>query len=177
MHATLKKALPLVLLCGFVGAGALFAESGVTPAEAQQIRENEISVHLGDLMNESMQVHHMKLWFAGHANNWQLATFEARKIEETIEELKEAIVSIQSKSTKWQRFPVGEMLNIFDKSLDGVKKAVKEKNSANFEAAYGKLTAACNACHIRAGESQIKIIVPTGKGPFANQDFGASGMQ
>ena len=177
MQATLKKALPLVLLYGLVGTGALLAGFSVTLVQAQEVRENDISVHLGDLMNESMQVHHTKLWLAGHANNWRLAAFEARKIEETIDELKEAIVPIQSKSTKWQRFPVGEMLNIFDKSLDGVKKAVKEKNAANFEAAYGKLTAACNACHVRAGESQVKIIVPTGNGPFANQDFGGGGAQ
>ena len=128
-------------------------------------------------MNESMQVHHTKLWLAGHANNWPLAAYEARKIGETIEELKEAIVTIQKKSTKWQRFPVGEMLNIFDSRLDAVVKSVKDKDASKFETAYRQLTTACNGCHVKAAEPQIKIIVPAGAGPFANQDFTTGGAK
>ena len=175
MHTVLKKALPLLLLCGFVGIAVSVPNFGAPSVRAQELRDSDISAHLGDLMNESMQVHHTKLWLAGHANNWPLAAFELRKIKETIEQLKEAIVTIQSKSAKWQRFPVGEMLNGFDSRLAATSKAVNEKDASKFEASYGQLTAACNACHVRAGEPQIKIIVPTGNGPFANQDFSPAG--
>jgi hypothetical protein len=177
MHAMLKKALPLVLLCGVVGTAALLINFSATPVRAQDVREAEFSAHLGDLMNESMQVNHTKLWLAGHANNWPLAAYEARKIRETIEQLKEAIVTIQKKSVKWQQFPVGEMLNIFDSRLEEMDKSIKDKDAGKFEAAYRQLTAACNACHIKAGEPQIKIIVPAGSGPFANQDFTVGGAQ
>ena len=63
-------------------------------------------------MNEAMQVHHAKLWFAGHANNWALAGYELKKIKETIEEVKETIVDIQMAAPQWQRVPVGEMLEL-----------------------------------------------------------------
>ena len=177
MHAMLKKALPLVLFWGVVGSAALLANAGATSARAQELREGEYTSHLGDLMNESMQVHHTKLWLAGHASNWPLAAYEVRKIQETIEELKEAIVTIQRKSSKWQRFPVGEMLNIFDSRLEAVSKSVKDKDAGKFNAAYQQLTAACNVCHVKAAEPQIKIIVPAGDGPFANQDFTTDGAK
>ena len=177
MYAMLRKALPLALFCGAIGTIALLSHFSASPARAQEFRESKFSAHLGDLMNESMQVHHTKLWLAGHANNWPLAAFEARKIQETIEELKEAIVTIQRSSSKWQRFPVGEMLGIFDSKLETVTKAVKEKNADKFEAAYRQLTAACNACHVRAAEPQIKIMVPAGAGPYPNQDFTAGGAR
>jgi hypothetical protein len=163
----------LVLLIGLIGSAALAVNFNA--ARAQQPRG--YSVQLGDLMNDSMQVHHTKLWFAGQASNWPLAAYEVAKLKETIEEVKEAIVDIQSTSAEWRRLPVGELLHNLDSHLDNLADAVKAKDAARFEATYRATTAACNACHVRAGQSQIKIMVPQAAAgsAFVDQDFAPAG--
>lgn len=177
MPDRVKWALALVLLLGSLGGAALLVNFETTPARAQAPSANRYMPHLGDLMNQSMQVNHTKLWLAGHAGNWRLAAYEVAKLKETIEEVKEAIVDIQKSSAKWQRAPVGELLGNVDSELNALRQAVKAKNPDRFTAAYRGLTAACNACHRRVGESQIKIIepAPAGGGTFIDQDFTADG--
>ena len=160
-------------LLGLVSGAGLLMSLNSTPARAQAAKDKGYLPHLADLMNEAMQVHHAKLWFAGHAGNWVLAAYEVKKIKETIIEIKESIVDIQVASPQWQHVPVGEMLRSFDSNLDALDQAVKAKNAAKFDTAYHDLTATCNACHARAGQSQIRIMVPlpNGGSPFPDQDF------
>jgi hypothetical protein len=175
MRATLNKALrSSILLLGFVSAAVLLVSFIATPAWAQN---RATSPHLGDLMNEAMQVHHTKLWLAGRASNWPLAAYEARKLKDTMEEIKETIVQIQTASPKWQSVPVGELLGNVDSRINDLNLAVKAKDATKFETAYRALTTACNVCHMRAGESQIKIIqpAPTAGGVYVDQDFTPSG--
>jgi len=166
-------------LFGFIGATGLLVNFTATPGYAQEVKSKGYLPRLADLMNEAMQVHHTKLWVAAHAENWALATYELKKIRETVEEVKETIVDIQVASSQWQRVPVGEMLKDVDSNLNALDTAAKAKNLAKFETAYNGLTAACNACHVRAGQSQIKIMapLPNGTGSFSDQDFTASSSQ
>jgi hypothetical protein len=169
MQGTLKRAIGFVL---FVGTASLLVNFNATPGHAQEVKRNALP-QLADLMNESMQTHHAKLWFAGHAGNWALAAYEVKKIRGTIDQIKETIVDIQIASSYWQNFSVNEMLKNFDSNLDAVDQAVKAKNLVKFEATYQGFTAACNECHTRLGQSQIKIIVPlpNGSDTFPNQEF------
>jgi hypothetical protein len=173
MHAILKRALALMSLLGLIGTASLLMGIDATLVRADDAKTNKYLPHLADLMNEAMQVHHIKLWFAGHAENWALAGYEVKKIKETIDEIKETIVDIQTASSLWQRLPVNEMLGNLDFNLNAVDQAVTTKNSAKFLSAYQAFTAACNACHEAASQPQIKIIQPLGNGgsPFADQDF------
>src|SRR5665647_100463 len=157
---------------------ALFALSGLfinlssALVQAQQPGGKANLPHLADLMNEAMQVHHAKLWLAGHAGNWVLASYELMKIKETIEEVKETIVDIQASSAQWRLAPVGEMLKTFGSNLSSLDQAISSKDASKFEVSYREITATCNACHQSAGQSHIKIIVPTNSsGAFSNQDF------
>ena len=170
MQETMKRALVLVF---FVGTAGLLVNFNATPGRAQEVKRNVYLPQLADLMNESMQTHHAKLWFAGHAGNWVLAAYEVKKIKGTIEEIKETIVDIQTASSHWRSFPVNEMLKNLDSNLDVLDQAINAKDPAKFEAAYQGFTAACNVCHTSAGQSQIKIItpLPNGSGTFPNQDF------
>jgi hypothetical protein len=179
MHGLSKRAYVLVALLGLVCAAGLLMSLNSTPARAQDARAKGYVPHLANLMNEAMQVHHAKLWFAGHASNWVLAAYEVTKIKETIVEIKESIVDIQVASSQWQHVPVGEMLRGFDANLDAVEQAVKAKNASKFDAAYHDLTATCNACHARAGQSQIRIMAPLANSgsPFPDQDFMSGGGQ
>ena len=110
MQGIIKRVLVAMFLLGFVGAAGLLVNLIATPGFAQEVKSKGQLPRLADLMNEAMQVHHTKLWFAGHASNWVLADYEMKKIKETIEEIKETIVDIQIASVQWQRAPVGEML-------------------------------------------------------------------
>ena len=120
MQGRLTKTFLLVLLFGLIGGAALLVNFSATPASAQQPRSREFPPHLGDLMNEAMQVHHTKLWLAAHANNWPLAAYQVKKLKDTMEEIKEAIVYIQTASPKWQSVPVGEMLQSIDSHLENL---------------------------------------------------------
>jgi hypothetical protein len=174
VQSAIKKALVVMFLLGLIGIAGLLGDLIAAPAFAQEVKGKGQLPRLADLMNETMQVHHTKLWFAGHADNWVLADYEVRKIKETIEEIKETIVDIQTASAQWQRVPVGEMLTSVDSNLDALAKAIKAKNGTEFDTAYRGLTAACNACHVRAGQPQIKIMVPLPEAAtmFPDQDFG-----
>jgi len=173
MQSIIKRALVVMFLLGLVGAAGLLVNLIATPGFAQEVKSKGQLPRLADLMNEAMQVHHTKLWFAGHAANWVLADYEMKKIKDTIDEIKETIVDIQIASAQWQRVPVGEMLKTVDSNLDTLAQAIKSKDEAKFETAYRELTAACNACHVRAGEPQIRIMVPLSESGsmFPDQDF------
>ena len=110
VQITTNRTLVVKFLLGLVGAAGLLVTLIGTPGFAQEANGKGQLPHLADLMNEAMQVHHTKLWFAGHVANWVLADYEVKKIKETIEEIKETIVDIQVASAQWRRVPVGEML-------------------------------------------------------------------
>lgn len=173
MQTTINRTLVFKFLFGLVAAASLLVNLIAAPGFAQEVKGKGQLPRLADLMNEAMQVHHTKLWFAGHATNWVLADYEVKKIKETIEEIKESIVDIQTASAQWQRAPVGEMLRSVDSALDTLGQAIKAKDGARFDIAYRGLTAACNACHVRAKEPQIKIMVPRSEDNrmFPDQDF------
>jgi hypothetical protein len=169
----LKKALLFISMFGVVGGTGVLVNLYSMPVRAQETKAKGYRPHLADLMNNAMQIHHTKLWFAGHANNWVLADYEVKKIKDTIEELKETIVEIQTGSPQWRRVPLGEMLTRFDSNLVSLEQAVKAKDAVRFAESYRKLTMTCNACHVSSGQSQVKIIEPftNGSGTFADQDF------
>jgi cytochrome c553 len=175
MQRFLKRARVLIFLLGFIGGAGLLVK--VTPGHAQGAKDKTGYPRLSDLMNEAMQVHHTKLWFAGNAHNWPLAGYEVRKIKETILEIKETIVEIQTASSAWRQVPVGELLTNLDSSVGSLEQAVKAKDPAKFNTAYSQLTATCNACHTAAGQQQVKIIVPlaNASGAFLDQDFTSGG--
>jgi len=148
-----KSAVPLLALGIAAGAALIVISKGYTPG-------------LGDLMNRSMQVQHLKLWYAGHADNWPLAAYELKKIKETVE-------NAQSFSPEWQGRAVGEMVKSLDPELDELDRAIEAQDPAKFDAAFHSLTEACSACHAAAGQPEIKIVdpAPQGGGPFPDQDF------
>jgi hypothetical protein len=176
MQGISRKALAFVVLCGLLGIAGLLVDLTSTHVRAQGSKGN--LPHVADLMNDAMQIHHTKLWFAGHASNWALATYEVRKIKETMDEVKEAIVTIQTSSPQWRNVSIGEMLQRVDANLNSLDQAVKAKDANRFAASYRDLTATCNACHMGFGQPQIKIIEPLVNGTFVDQDFTAeSGRQ
>lgn len=177
MHRIVNSALARTSLGAFAGISAVLLMLATSPTSAQDAKANSSLLRLPDLMNDAMQVHHTKLWLAGHANNWILAAYEVRKIKETIEEVKEAIVDIQASSPQWRNVSINQILNNVSSEIGSLDQAVQAKDADRFSAAYGKLTDTCNACHVSLGQAQIKVVEPASNGLFADQDFTTDGSR
>jgi hypothetical protein len=110
------------------------------------------------------QVHHSKLWLAGNARNWELADYQ-------LDELKEGLEDVVKRVPDYKGVPVGAMVeNLVMPPLAEVESAVKAKDHKKFVAAYDKVTAACNACHVGANRPFIVIVRPSAAS-FPNQSF------
>ncbi len=167
-----RKVLAAGSALGLFCAGALLVNVDASLARADSVKGSGYIPGLGDLMNSSMQVHHTKLWFAGRAGNWGLATFELKELKETIDD-------IQTFSPEWKGMPVAAMVTSLNPSIDSIAHAIKSKDFPAFEASYRKLSAACSECHAAANHPEIKIIVPLPEDShkFVDQDFKAGGAQ
>jgi hypothetical protein len=123
------------------------------------IAQNETYVPaLGDIMTTA-QWRHIKLWFAGKLQNWDLARYELRQIKASLED---AVV-----------FYRGIPIELVDATVDPIRAidaAIEAKDDARFAEGYHALTSACNACHVGIGRSFIVIQVPTAS-PFSDQSF------
>ena len=120
---------------------------------------------LGDFMTAYVQPHHLKLWYAGKAANWALASYEADELGETFED-------ISTYQAEWEGLPVAQLVKaMIEPPLAKVKAAVAAKNATQFNDAYTALTLGCNACHTAAKKPFIAIKVPTQDPPFTDQKF------
>jgi hypothetical protein len=136
-------------------ASALFAS-------AQEAKE-PYAPGLGEFMTAT-QLRHAKLWFAGQAKNWDLASYE-------VDELKEGLTDAAKQFPTHDGVPVGDMIKSTAlPALEEMDKAVESKNSAKFATAFDGLTKACNTCHANAKKEFIRIQRPTAP-PLTNQNF------
>ena len=113
---------------------------------------------LSEIM-QIIQLKHIKLWQAGSAKNWSLARFEIEQIRDTF--FRTAIF--------YKSIPATYVLAV-DMPLAEMKNASEANDSRRYDAAYTKLTGACNACHQAANVSFITIKNPTSS-PFGDEKF------
>lgn len=111
---------------------------------------------LSDIMAHQ-QERHIKLWFAGRAENWALADYEIGELGDGFDDIGKMLGGDIVKQH------VGA-------ALDALQKAVDDKNSAAFTAAYDKLSAGCNACHHTLDHAFVAIGRPTLL-PYSDQVF------
>ncbi|MBR1215684.1 hypothetical protein [Bradyrhizobium sp. JYMT SZCCT0180] len=112
----------------------------------------------------SVQTHHVKLWLAGNARNWELADYQ-------LDELKELLEEIAKRVPKYRDVPVGQMIEAATMPPIGkIEAAIKARDSAKFVAAFDRLTEACNSCHEAANRGFIVIQRPA-TSSFPNQSF------
>jgi len=119
-----------------------------------------------DLMNAVIQPRHIKLWLAGKRGDWEYAEYERHNIGGALARIATAIPVYKGQST--------ESLNaaFATPSLSELETAIKQKDAAAFERAYGDLTTGCNQCHQATNHRMVVIKVPDGN-PFPDQDFEA----
>jgi hypothetical protein len=110
------------------------------------------------------QLRHFKLWYATRVDNWQLAAYELQQFETTIDRIVKLYPAVST-------IPPGNLIHDkTDPAMTQLRSAITDRNRPRFEAAYMKITNACNECHQAAGVSFIKVQVPT-RSPFSNQNF------
>ena len=144
-------------------SAVLLTSSGVAIAQDEKKPEPYVP-GLGEFMTSAVQPHHIKIWMAGHANNWPLAEYEAKELRETFED-------IAMYQGSWNNFPIAKLAETnLVPPLDDMDKAIKDKDEAGFKKAYDRVTAACNSCHQATGNEFVSVKTPSGA-DFPDQDF------
>ena len=148
-----------------IAAACLLSSSGLAVSQqpAAPTDATRYVPGLGEFML-SAQARHAKLWFAGNAQNWDLADY-------LIDELKEGLDDAAKFVPTLKGLPIGTMVgSIMDTPVEEVEKAVKAKDRNRFVASFDKLTEACNACHQAANRPFIVIQRPASL-TYPNQSF------
>jgi Cytochrome C' len=143
-----------------IAAIAVVAALGAaSPANAQQH-----PAALGDLMTALVQPRHIKLGLAGSQQNWPYAAYELNQLRATFADVAEIL-------PKYRDLSIPDMITSTVKEpLAALDRAIQAKDSNQFNAAYGQLTASCNACHESYDRAAIVMQPPTGT-IFPDQDF------
>jgi hypothetical protein len=120
---------------------------------------------LGEIMT-LQQMRHTKLWLAGQAENWDLASYEADELGEGFD----AVVRFHPTHKDSPVAPKDAIPRMVSEPLAEVRVAVDERNATAFARAYDKLTAACNACH-QATNFGFNVVQRPATNPYPNQVF------
>jgi len=111
---------------------------------------------LGEIMT-LQQLRHIKLWFAGRADNWPLADYEVGELREGFEDADKLVGG-------------GTVDKMVGAPMMALQKTVGDKDRAAFLAAFDRLNAGCNSCHQLLGRPFIAIQRPTSL-PYSDQSF------
>lgn len=133
------------------------------PANAKPAAPKVYIPGLEQFMNVILTEHN-KLWFAGRARNWPLASYE-------LGEIKEVMSDVQDYVPVFKSLPLAEMMDaVVVKEIADLEKAIEAKDPKAFAAGFDRLTAACNACHQGTENGFIVIKRPT-RPAFTNQEY------
>jgi hypothetical protein len=113
---------------------------------------------LGDIMN-AVQTRHIKLWFAGKSQNWDLAAYELSQLKAGL--LEAAVL--------YEGIPVSNVTTM-TKPVQSISDAIDAKDLKRFTKAVGELTDGCNSCHQTMQRGYIAMQTPTAS-PFSDQSF------
>jgi hypothetical protein len=114
---------------------------------------------LGEFMS-NIQVHHEKLWFAGIAENWQLADFEIHEIMEAVGDIKQYAADR----------PETKSIIMLQPAIDSIGKSIQQKDVQSFKRNFQLLTTTYNNCHASVHYNFNQIKIPETP-PFSNQVF------
>jgi hypothetical protein len=154
----MNKTLPAAIGIGL----ALFAATALaqTPAPAQP----DYHPSFGDLMTMAVQPRHIKLGIAGHARNWEYATYESS-------ELRNAFGRIGRTIPAYRKQVLADMFaSAIIPQMDELDAAIKAKSGPKFDAAYAKVTAGCNNCH-QGLEHTFVVIHEPKTSPYTDQNL------
>jgi hypothetical protein len=120
---------------------------------------------LGEIMT-LQQMRHTKLWLAGQAKNWDLASYEMDELGEGFDD----VLKFHPTHKDSPVAPKDAIPRMVTQPLAELRAAVDKKDAAAFEAGYDKVTAACNSCHDAMNFGFNKVQRPDSN-PYPNQVF------
>ena len=165
MHTRLVQFTLLAGLAAFAGiasfAANTVAQDQQNPADAAPA---PFAPNMGDMMIILIQPRHAKLALAGKAENWVLAGY-------VLKELQQGFGTIGKVIPRWKALPVSAL---FDAALkqpfSEMDLAIKAGDTRQFAGSFEKITTGCNACHSTADQSFVVIKTPDAS-VFPNQEF------
>ena len=168
MRNRLAPYLMLAALAAFAGMATFAVRSSAQDAPDQSNAADAAPVpfspNMGDLMNLLIQPRHAKLGLAGKAENWALAGY-------AFKELQQGFGTISKVVPRWKALPVPDLIDAALKQPFAVMDfAIKAGDTRQFMESYEKITAGCNACHTTAEQNFVVIKVPDASN-FPNQEF------
>jgi hypothetical protein len=158
---TFRKPLLKPLLAA---ALACFAAPYAIAQSAPDVSVEPYVPRLADIMN-ALQLRHLKLYFAGRAQNWELADFELRQVRAGLAEA----------AVLYSGLPVTNITTLAA-PVQALSDAIKAKDERKLMNAFGQITNGCNACHQSMDRKFIVIAQPT-QPPFSNQLFAPGGKK
>jgi hypothetical protein len=120
---------------------------------------------LGEIMT-LQQMRHVKLWFAGEARNWDLASYEVKELGEGFDD----VVKLHPTHEESPVAPKDAIPRMITSPLGDLRDAVEKKDAARFEQTYDALTKACNDCH-QATNFGFNVVQRPSTNPYSNQVF------
>lgn len=163
-----RRVYPLVAVAVSIATIAILTSpmSGQTqePPRAADAAPVPYNPSMGDLMNLLIQPRHVKLWLAGKQENWPLAGY-------ALKEIRQSFTRIAAGVPQYNGAPVADLIDAaMSESMNLIDFTIKAGEPRQFREQYGKLTAACNACHATTGHPYIVLKVPE-SAAFGNQEF------
>jgi hypothetical protein len=112
------------------------------------------------------QMRHVKLWFAGEAGNWDLASYELKELQEGFDD----VVRFHPTHEDSPVAPREEVPRMMNGPIAELRAAVERKDARTFAAAYDKLTEGCNGCHVATNFGFNRVQRPASN-PYPSQLF------
>ena len=156
------SATTFVLAVGAILAGGCSPQPGPAPAAAAA---EPYRPGFGEIMS-LQQMRHTKLWFAGQAGNWDLASYELDELGEGFDDVARFYPTHKESRVS----PKDVLPKMATLALEALKKAVDKKDRAEFERAYDELTTGCNTCHQAMNFAFNRVQRPASN-PYPNQLF------
>jgi len=119
---------------------------------------------LADIMTMAVQPRHAKLGLAGRSRNWAYLAYETSELRSAFARVARTVPTFR------QQDMAGMIAAGIKDPIDAMEAAVKAKDGPKFDAAYAKVTAACNACHVGMEKAFVVIRAPVGTS-YPDQDF------
>jgi hypothetical protein len=112
------------------------------------------------------QMRHAKLWFAGQAGNWPLASYELDELQEGLQD-----AATFHPTHKDAPLPIPGLIDkIMTDPVKRLEKAIDAKDAAGFAQAFDAITEGCNACH-RATNFGFNVVTRPTENGYSNQAF------
>ncbi|MCA6109350.1 cytochrome c [Bradyrhizobium cenepequi] len=161
IEATSRRRRPIAVASIAIGAAAILAIFLAAPRSAAADRETapspratEYLPRISDLMIETIQPRHERLWRAWQDGSWDFAAYE-------LGNLKGAFNRLGHAHPTQGNISLPDMItSVTEQPFNELGTAIQSKDGAAFAKAYTDLTDACNSCHQALNHGVVEIRVP-----------------